>query len=88
MLVDMESDANETDEQKPQTWQTLSAATGRVLGNPNKQQDEDRERTRRAGDEDEQRRENHRANVEYGLRQLAAFERRCRGIGIRRFRRN
>ena len=65
-------------ENEPLPFQTLAAATARVLTQTRKQNEEGTE-DRRGSEQQEQHAEPNREYVEQRLRELSAFERRARG---------
>jgi len=68
---------------EPLSFITLAAATANVVRylEPNKQKNEQREQDPAPGNENEKKRSERGAYVEKRLSDLAAFERRARGLG-------
>jgi hypothetical protein len=70
------------------TWQTLSLATGRLLGKIDEKQNEDGERESTPGSADEQKRREQAEYVEQRLRDIERFERMVSGYYRSRRKRN
>lgn len=73
--------ADNDDDELP--FQTLAAATAKVVSKMNKEQDENRDQDRGTTDQQKQDGDQHRQYVDQRLHDLAAFERRAKGIGIK-----
>lgn len=81
----MEGD-NEENEPQDDAWLPLETATKRALTRSEKEQIE-RADDGRGSQNDEQKAEQHGEYVEHYLREVAAFEQRACGFGMKRFRR-
>ncbi|UZE51883.1 hypothetical protein ONR75_15730 [Rhodopseudomonas sp. P2A-2r] len=74
---------NATTHNDNDTWQTLAAATARVVSKLEEKQSQDRADDGAEHHQHEQEEKERREYVEYRLRQLAKFEAQARGFGRR-----